>query len=281
MQERFAIIGLVYVGLPVALGFACEFSGTIGFDVYDHRIAELQSGIDRTQEFQPEELAVVALHLTSHVRDLKGATSFIVAVPTPIDRVNRPDLTPLLKAAEKVGSARSTGGRVVFESTVDPSVTEKVCGPVLERVSGLKRGLDLKLGYAPERMTLGDKEQTLEGIVKVDSGEDIETTENVPNSRNSQVPGSKTKIEQFGITSLMHDPIARPEEAGHEYGFIFSSWKEMRDLDGLVLAVAHDQSRAMPGGELFATLRNAGGVVDVKSMLADKRIPHSVHYWSL
>ncbi len=425
-KEQFAVVGLGYVGLPVALGFAREFPGTIGFDISATRIEELKAGIDRTKEISKEELAAVDLRLTSDSADLAEATFFIVAVPTPIDRNNRPDLTPLLRASETVGKALRPGSVVVFESTVYPSVTEDVCGPVLERTSGLKRGSGFTLGYSPERINPGDKEHTLERIVKVVSGEDegtlervasaygavvkagihrapsikvaeaakvIENTqrdlnialmnelaliferlgirtsdvlaaagtkwnflkfspglvgghcigvdpyylttkaeelgyhpqvilagrrindsmgayvaqrlvkmlinadvpvrrakvgilgltfkEDVPDLRNSRVPDIISELRQFGVEPQVHDPIADAGEAEREYGVRLVDWSELNGLDGLVIAVAHSAYLQIGPASLWASLRNGGVVVDVKSIVDRASIPSGVDYWSL
>ncbi|HVR63267.1 MAG TPA: nucleotide sugar dehydrogenase, partial [Polyangia bacterium] len=179
MQERIAVIGLGYVGLPVALAFARKFPGTIGFDVNREKLEELRRGHDRNQEVPEAVLKQSALKLTDDVADLKEATFFVVAVPTPVDHNNVPDLTPVVRASETVGKGLTKGAVVVFESTVYPGVTEEVCGPILARVSGLKQGVDFKLGYSPERINPGDKDHTLERITKVVSGEDAATLERV------------------------------------------------------------------------------------------------------
>jgi UDP-N-acetyl-D-galactosamine dehydrogenase len=179
MSEQIAVIGLGYVGLPVALAFARQFPGTIGFDIDSKKVEELRSGHDRTGETDPEVLASTTLEMTSEASKLEEATFFVVAVPTPVDAHNQPDLKPVLRASETVGRALRKGAVVVFESTVYPGVTEEVCGPVLERVSGLKRGEDFFLGYSPERINPGDREHTLERIVKIVSGEDAPTLERV------------------------------------------------------------------------------------------------------
>jgi UDP-N-acetyl-D-galactosamine dehydrogenase len=170
------------VGLPVALGFARKFPGTIGFDVNKEKVAELRRGYDRNQETTEAELKESSLTITSDIADLKSVTMFVVAVPTPVDQNNVPDLTPVVKASETVGKALGKGAVVVFESTVYPGVTEEVCGPILAKVSGLTQGKDFKLGYSPERINPGDKEHTLERIVKVVSGEDAETLDRVANA---------------------------------------------------------------------------------------------------
>ncbi|HEY9721588.1 MAG TPA: nucleotide sugar dehydrogenase [Oscillatoriaceae cyanobacterium] len=178
MAERIAVIGLGYVGLPVALAFAKAFPGTIGFDVNVPKIEALKRGLDVTGEISEEELNSSSLEITADPEVLKRATFFVVAVPTPIDKNNRPDLTPVVKASETVGKALKAGDVVVYESTVYPGVTEEICGPILCRVSGLSRD-EFRLGYSPERINPGDKEHTLERIVKVVSGEDAETLDRV------------------------------------------------------------------------------------------------------
>jgi UDP-N-acetyl-D-galactosamine dehydrogenase len=167
------------VGLPVALGFARKFKDAVGFDIHAEKVEELRRGYDRNHEVAESVLRETTLRFSSDPNDLKGATFFVVAVPTPVDKNNVPDLTPVLKASETVGRALSAGAVVVYESTVYPGVTEDLCGPILEQVSGLKRGKDFKLGYSPERINPGDKEHTLEKIVKVVSGEDGPTLERV------------------------------------------------------------------------------------------------------
>ncbi len=179
MSERIAVIGLGYVGLPVALGFAKKFPGTIGFDINVEKVKSLNEGVDRTGEISKEELEAAKLFMTSDPKELEQATFFVVAVPTPVDVDNRPDLTPVVKASETVGKALKKGAVVVYESTVYPGVTEDVCGPILAKLSGLKQGVDFKLGYSPERINPGDKLHTLERITKVVSGEDEETLERV------------------------------------------------------------------------------------------------------
>ncbi|AFZ14322.1 nucleotide sugar dehydrogenase [Crinalium epipsammum PCC 9333] len=179
MSDRIAIIGLGYVGLPVALAFAKNFSGTIGFDINYEKVTALKQGIDTTGEIPSDELIATTLQITSDPVDLKAANFFVVAVPTPIDRYNRPDLTPLIKSSETIGKVLQPGSVVVYESTVYPGVTEEICGPILAKASGLTQGIDFKLGYSPERINPGDKEHTIEKIVKVVSGEDAETLERV------------------------------------------------------------------------------------------------------
>ncbi|MBL9020965.1 MAG: nucleotide sugar dehydrogenase [Myxococcales bacterium] len=178
MSERIAVIGLGYVGLPVALGFARNFPGTVGFDIHEEKVRELAAGHDRNGEISKEELLGAGLKVTSDPAALKGATFFVVAVPTPVDHNNVPDLTPVIRASETVGKVLTKGAVVVYESTVYPGVTEEVCAEVLERVSGLTRQ-DFKLGYSPERINPGDTEHTLERIVKVVSGEDEPTLDRV------------------------------------------------------------------------------------------------------
>jgi len=182
-EERIAVIGLGYVGLPVALAFARRIKGTLGFDVNPRRIEELRRHHDRNGETTATELQEAGLVVTDQLDDLAEVSLFVVAVPTPVDATRRPDLTPLVRASETVGRAIARGRRrdvvVVFESTVYPGVTEEVCGPVIEQFAGTTRGQGFKLGYSPERINPGDREHTLEKITKVVAGEDSEALERI------------------------------------------------------------------------------------------------------
>ena len=167
---RVGVIGLGYVGLPLAVEFGKRFN-TIGFDVKQDRVDELRRGQDSTLETTPEELAAATrLACTTRLADLKECRVFIVTVPTPIDEYKRPDLTPLVKASESVGQVLKKGDVVVYESTVYPGCTEEVCVPILERVSGLRFNKDFYAGYSPERINPGDKQHRLPTIRKVTSG---------------------------------------------------------------------------------------------------------------
>ena len=180
-QLKIAIIGLGYVGLPLARLFATKYP-VLGFDINQIRIDELNQGNDSTLEVEDEVLKEVltntnplltsenALFCSSNLEDLKEANIYIVTVPTPVDKNNRPDLTPLRKSSETVGKVLSKGDIVIYESTVYPGVTEEECIPVLEKVSGLKFNVDFFAGYSPERINPGDKEHTVEKILKVTSG---------------------------------------------------------------------------------------------------------------
>ena len=175
MDRRIGVIGLGYVGLPVAIAFARKFKNVVGFDINPGKISGLAFGHDKTGEVDNSDLRSTSLKFTSDVSDLATVDFFVVAVPTPIDAANCPDLTAMIKASELVGSVMKPGSIIVYESTVYPGVTEEICGPVLARVSGLQRGVDFKLGYSPERISPGDKAHRLESIVKVVSGEDEQT----------------------------------------------------------------------------------------------------------
>lgn len=175
MTERIAVIGLGYVGLPVALAFAAKFPHTVGFDIDAQRIDALARGDDWTGETTRQELQSVQWTLTHREDDLKGADIFVICVPTPIDEQKRPDLGPLRRASEIVGRALKRGSTVVYESTVYPGLTEEFCGPILAAVSGLKQGVDFFLGYSPERINPGDKDHSLQRVVKVVAGEDGST----------------------------------------------------------------------------------------------------------
>ncbi len=174
LDRMVAVVGLGYVGLPVAVAFG-KVGRTIGFDINRTRIAELRGGNDRTGEVSPADLKEADILYTDSVDDLRAADFHIVAVPTPVNEANQPDLTLMLKASETVARALKPGDIVVYESTVYPGVTEEECVPILERVSGLRCGRDFTVGYSPERINPGDKEHTFTKIRKVVSGQDAET----------------------------------------------------------------------------------------------------------
>ncbi|WP_424236926.1 nucleotide sugar dehydrogenase [Bhargavaea ginsengi] len=170
MNRKIAVVGLGYVGLPVAVAFG-EKHHVIGFDINPNRIETLKAGEDYTNEVETEDLKEANIDFTNDPEKLKSADFIIVAVPTPIDDHNQPNLTPLLKASETVGQNLTSGSIVVFESTVYPGATEDECVPVLEKASGLKNGVDFFVGYSPERINPGDKEHTFTKILKVVSGQ--------------------------------------------------------------------------------------------------------------
>jgi UDP-N-acetyl-D-glucosamine/UDP-N-acetyl-D-galactosamine dehydrogenase len=421
-----AVIGLGYVGLPVALAIANKFPNTVGFDINQGRVSDLRKGIDQTSEVSPEVLLKSSLNITSDLSDLAQINFFIVAVPTPIDANRTPDLTPLIKASETVGKVLKPGAVVVYESTVYPGVTEDVCGPILAKVSGLQQSADFKLGYSPERINPGDKEHTLEKIIKVVSGEDeatlervasvygaviqagihrapsikvaeaakvIENTqrdlnialmnelalifdrlgiatkdvlaaaktkwnflpfspglvgghcigvdpyylttkaeevgyhpqvilagrrindgmgayvaqrcvklliqsgvmikgarvgilgltfkENVPDLRNSRVPDIIQELREFDIEPLLHDPLANPQEAHHEYGVELTDWGNLPPLDALILAVPHHKYLDQPVQDLLSLVKPNGVIMDIKSVLDATDLPEEITYWSL
>src|SRR5690554_5883911 len=167
---RIAIIGLGYVGLPLAVEFGKQYD-TVGFDINAARINELREGRDGTREVEPELLAeATRLTYANEPEDIANCNVYIVTVPTPIDSARRPDLTPLRKASETLGKVLSPGDTVIYESTVYPGCTEEVCVPILEQVSGLKFNQDFFCGYSPERINPGDKEHRVTNILKVTSG---------------------------------------------------------------------------------------------------------------
>ncbi|WP_031428722.1 nucleotide sugar dehydrogenase [Flavimarina sp. Hel_I_48] len=188
MKEiKIAIIGLGYVGLPLARLFATKYA-VVGFDINQKRIASLQKGHDDTLEVEDDVLQGVmkkgsddknGLYCSAQLEDIEDCNYYIVTVPTPVDKNNRPDLTPLYKASETVGKVLSKGDIVIYESTVYPGVTEEDCVPVLERQSGLKYNTDFFAGYSPERINPGDKEHTVDKILKVTSGSTPEVAEKV------------------------------------------------------------------------------------------------------
>ena len=181
IERKVALVGLGYVGLPIAVAFGRR-GKVIGFDINKAKIAELQKGFDRTKEVSMADLKASDVQYTSEPTDLKAADFIIVAVPTPINEALQPDLKALRIVSELIGKNMSPGTIVVYESTVYPGVTEDICLPILEKTSGLKSGIDFKVGYSPERINPGDKEHTLEKIVKVVSAQDAESLEVVANT---------------------------------------------------------------------------------------------------
>jgi UDP-N-acetyl-D-galactosamine dehydrogenase len=195
---RIAVIGLGYVGLPLAVALARKFE-TVGFDIDERRVAELREGMDRTREVDEAELRASDLALTADAQDCAGADVYIVTVPTPVDQANRPDLSAVIAATRMLAGLLDAARRptIVYESTVYPGVTEDVCGPEIERVSGLKRGRDFRLGYSPERINPGDREHTIDKITKVVAGEDDEVTEQL-----AQIYGAVTSGGVFRAASI-------------------------------------------------------------------------------
>ena len=179
MTTKIGVIGLGYVGLPLALAFARKFPGTIGFDISKERVSHLRDGRDSNDEESGEDLKNSTLIITADITALQECNFFVIGVPTPVDENHNPDFYPLKSACEIVGKILRKGSIVVFESTVYPGVTEDLCGKWLTEVSGLTQGVDFKLGYSPERINPGDKEHTLTRITKVVSGEDPATLEKV------------------------------------------------------------------------------------------------------
>ena len=174
--KKIAIVGLGYVGLPLAVALAGRFT-VVGFDVDTGRVTELSRGHDRTREVTEERLGAARCRFTSRAEDMAGSDVFILTVPTPVDRDNRPDLGAVRAACATVGKVIGKGAIVVLESTVSPGVTEEVCGPAVESVSGLVCGRDFFLGYSPERINPGDREHTVERITKVVAGQTPETAQ--------------------------------------------------------------------------------------------------------
>ena len=177
-KEKLAVIGLGYVGLPIALEFARQLS-VIGFDINPKRIDMMKQGVDPSNELEKKDFEGCDITFTDSLDVLREAKFYIVAVPTPVDEHNVPDLTPVQKASETIGKVIKKGDYVVFESTVYPSCTEEDCLPIIEKLSGLKNIIDFKLGYSPERINPGDKNHTLATIVKVAAGCDAESLEEI------------------------------------------------------------------------------------------------------
>ncbi len=416
-----AVIGLGYVGLPLAVALARHFP-VIGIDINAQRVAELKAGRDRTGEVEPERLAASSLRYATDIAEARGSAIFIVTVPTPVDQANQPDLGPVLGATRAIATvlADSPGAIIVYESTVYPGVTEDVCGPELERLTGLVRGRDFFLGYSPERINPGDREHTVDRIIKVIAGEDAATTEalarlygtattggvfraasikaaeaakvienaqrdiniafmneitqvfskvgisiydvldaaatkwnflrfqpglvgghcigvdpyylsykaqqlghlprvilagrsindgmagwvadqvhgqlgragsvlvlgltfkeDVPDLRNSKVADLVARLRWIGHAVTVHDPLADPAEAEHEYGLTLDAQALERRYDAVVAAVSHAQYRAMSGAEVAGLVREGGLVADVKGMWRGLQLPAGIRRWSL
>ena len=192
------VVGLGYVGLPLAVALARSFTVT-GLDIDEERVAELDRGHDRTREVEPEALASSSLALTANPPDCAGADIYIVTVPTPVDDSNKPDLGPLIGATRSVAALLDPAKRpiIVYESTVYPGVTEEICGPLIEEISGQVRGRDFFLGYSPERINPGDREHTVDRIVKVVAGENEAVTD-----RLATIYGAVTGAGTFRAASI-------------------------------------------------------------------------------
>ena len=208
MQHKIAVIGLGYVGLPLAVEFGKKYQ-VVGFDINDQRINELRAGTDSTLEVEDEVLQSVlakekdpsgnGLYVTSELSELALSNVFIVTVPTPTDKNNRPVLTPLIKASESVGKVMKKGDIVVYESTVYPGVTEDECVPILEKTSGLKMNIDFFVGYSPERINPGDKEHTVSKILKVTSGSTKESAETIDQLYKSVITAGTYKASSIKV----------------------------------------------------------------------------------
>jgi UDP-N-acetyl-D-galactosamine dehydrogenase len=223
-NRRIAVIGLGYVGLPVAVAFGKSKVPTTGFDLNPTRIAELQRNVDRTREVEPADLVAAEIKFTANIDDLRDSDFYIVAVPTPVDNAQHPDLAALLSASKTVGSVLKKGDIVVYESTVYPGATEEDCVPVLETASGLKAGADFTVGYSPERINPGDREHRFETITKVVSGQDQPTLEAV-----AAVYGSVVKAGVFKAPTIKVAEAAKViENAQRDLNIAF-----MNELSGI------------------------------------------------
>ena len=207
-HPRIVVIGLGYVGLPLAVALARKFE-VVGFDVDEARVAELRGGHDRTGEVDADALGASSLKSTTEPSECADADIYIVTVPTPVDQANRPDLGAVLAATRMVASAIDPARRptIVYESTVYPGVTEELCGPEIERTAGLQRGRDFRLGYSPERINPGDREHSIDRITKVIAGEDAEVVELL-----AQIYGAVTSGGVFRAASIKAAEAAKAIE---------------------------------------------------------------------
>jgi UDP-N-acetyl-D-galactosamine dehydrogenase len=424
-RRKIAVIGLGYVGLPVAVAFARQGFPVVGFDIDAARVRELGEGLDRTREVEKAELKLPSLKFTCETNALGASDFFIVTVPTPIDTARRPDLAAMFGASETVGSALKKGDIVVYESTVYPGAVEEECVPLLEQRSGLTAGSDFHVGYSPERINPGDKQHRFESIMKVVSAQDRETLdivaevygsvvkagihrapsikvaeaakvientqrdlniafmnelslifqaldidtgdvlaaartkwnflpfqpglvgghcigvdpyyltyraekagyhpevilagrrindgmgqrvarecirgllrrkgtggivtilgltfkEDVPDTRNSRVVDIVRELESFGLQVQVHDPLANPDDAKHEYGLAITDLHALRPADAVILAVAHN-SYVEGGWPLIQKLLTGGSglVFDVKMKLDRGSKPAGIDLWRL
>jgi UDP-N-acetyl-D-galactosamine dehydrogenase len=429
-KEKISLVGLGYVGMPIAVAFSKK-ANVIGFDINSHKIDLYKSGIDPTREVGDQAIRECTVEFTSDETKLREAKFHIVAVPTPVNSDHTPDLTPVEGASHVLGRNLTKGSVVVYESTVYPGVTEEICVPILEQESGLKCGVDFKIGYSPERINPGDKVHRLESIVKIVSGMDEETLdvvanvyqlvveagvhrassikvaeaakviensqrdiniafmnelsiifnkmgidtksvleaagtkwnflkfapglvgghcigvdpyyltykaeqmgyhsqiilsgrrinddmgkyvveclvkklikadvpvkrakvgilgftfkENCPDTRNTRVIDIIQELAEYDITPVVFDPVADREEAYREYGIEFADWEQMKDLDALVIAVAHEEFLSLSAQELdrcFAEKSNSHKVIiDIKGILdRDAYEKAGYQYWRL
>lgn len=200
MKDKICIVGLGYVGLPLAAAFATKYD-VVGFDINEARIAELRTGYDATLELESHQLEAVKvrLHYSTQLDEIRDCNIYIVTVPTPIDSSNRPDLTPLQKSSESVGKVLSKDDIVIYESTVYPGVTEDVCVPILEKVSNLLFNQDFFCGYSPERINPGDKKHTVTKILKVTSGSTPEIADRVDTLYRSIITAGTYKASSIKV----------------------------------------------------------------------------------
>lgn len=198
-SQKITIIGLGYVGLPLAVEFGRKYS-TIGFDINSNRVEELKKGIDKTMEVETKDLLEnINLHFTSNIEDIIDSNVYIITVPTPIDKFNQPDLTPIVNATKMLAGVIKKGDLIIYESTVYPGCTEEVCVPIIESISGLKYNYEFYCGYSPERINPGDKINTLTKIKKVTSGSNLEISEIVDNLYASIIQAGTFKAKSIKV----------------------------------------------------------------------------------
>ena len=202
MLRRISVLGLGYVGLPVATAFSRAGFQVVGFDIDARRVAELSQGHDRTREVESDALHAPGLRFSSTAEDLRAADFHIVTVPTPIDASKTPDLEPLRRASAAIGGVLKRGDIVVYESTVYPGVTEDVCIPVLEKVSGLKWKADFNVGYSPERINPGDRERRFDNILKIVSADTPETLDIVDSTYRSVVQAGTHRAPSIRVAEF-------------------------------------------------------------------------------
>ncbi|OYT14334.1 MAG: UDP-N-acetyl-D-galactosamine dehydrogenase [Bacteroidetes bacterium 4572_114] len=305
-ETKVSLIGLGYVGLPIALAFGKKVP-VIGFDIKPERVEMMKNHIDPSEELKPEAFDGCDILFTSNPVDLKDATFHIVAVPTPIDDSNMPDLSPLIAATKTVAKILKKGDYVVYESTVYPGATEEDCIPLLEEISGLKYIEDFKVGYSPERINPGDEVHTLATITKVVSACDDESLdivaktyelvvdagvhkapsikvaeaakkEDVSDIRNSRVPDIVNELKSYGVQVDVVDPYANSGEVEKEYGFGLTDDLSEK-YEAVIVAVNHQEYKNLDENYFKQITSENGILVDVKGVYRNKI--KDLIYWSL
>ena len=270
-EASLALVGLGYVGMPLAVAFAEKGVKVIGFDLNEEKIALYRAGKDPTREVGDEAVQHTAVDFTADEARLNEAEFIIVAVPTPVNLDHTPDLTPVIGASELIGRHLTPGTIVVYESTVYPGCTENVCIPILEKVSGLKCGRDFKVGYSPERINPGDKVHRLHNIRKIVSGMDTESCKEIQDIYNIVIEVGTYPVSNIRTAEAVKVVENSQRDATREYGVTLSPLEDAAEADCVITAVAHQEFRDMGlagAAALFRQDKPAGEkvLIDVKGL---------------